>query len=52
MLIGLWRRDDSVLEYAVPRAKKFVSGKRLQWERATVTYLLAMYDKDPREAFG
>lgn len=28
MLIGLWRKDNSVLDYAVPRAKKFVSGKR------------------------
>ena len=36
MLIGLWRKDGSVLDYAVPRAKKFVSGKRPQWDRATV----------------
>ncbi len=50
MLIGLWRKDDSVLDYAVPRAKKFVSGKRPQWDRATVAYLLALYDKNPEEA--
>lgn len=50
MLIGLWRKDDSVLDYAVPRAKKFVSGKRPQWERATIAYLLAMYNKNPEEA--
>ncbi|MDE7311716.1 MAG: hypothetical protein K2N87_08930 [Eubacterium sp.] len=50
MLIGLWRRDNSVLDDAVPRAKKFVSGKRPQWERATVAYLLAMYEKNPKEA--
>lgn len=50
MLIGLWRKDNSVLDYAVPRAEKFVSGKRPQWERATVAYLLALYDKKPKEA--
>ncbi|GFH91302.1 hypothetical protein IMSAGC002_02554 [Lachnospiraceae bacterium] len=50
MLIGLWRKDSSVLDYAVPRAKKFVSGKRPQWERAAVAYLLAVYDKNPEEA--
>ena len=50
MLIGLWRKDNSVLDYAVPRAKKFASGKRPQWERATIAYLLAMYDKNPKEA--
>ena len=50
MLIGLWRRDNSVLDYAVPRAKKFVSGKSPQWDRATVAYLLALYDKNPEEA--
>ena len=50
MLIGLWRKDNSVLDYAVPRAKKFVSGKRPQWERATAAYLLAVYDKNPKEA--
>ncbi|MCI8491253.1 MAG: hypothetical protein HFJ04_13610 [Lachnospiraceae bacterium] len=50
MLIGLWRKDDSILDYAVPRAKKFVSGKRPQWERAAVAYLLAIYDKNPEEA--
>ena len=50
MLIGLWRKDSSVLDYAVPRAKKFVSGKRPQWERAVAAYLLAVYDKNPREA--
>lgn len=50
MLIGLWRKDGSVLDYAVPRAKKFVSGKRPQWDRATVAYLLAIYDKNPEEA--
>lgn len=51
MLIGLWRRDGSVLDYAVPRAKKFVSGKRPQWNRAAVAYLLAIYDKNPEEAY-
>ena len=50
MLIGLWRKDDSVLDYAIPRAKKFVSGKSPQWDRATVAYLLALYDKNPEEA--
>ena len=50
MLIGLWRRASSVLEQAVPRAKKFVSGKSPQWDRATVAYLLALYDKNPEEA--
>lgn len=30
--------------------KKFVSGKGPQWERATIAYLLAMYDKNPKEA--
>ena len=50
LLIGLWRKDNSVLDYAVPRAKKFVCGKRPQWERATIAYLLAMYDKNPKEA--
>lgn len=50
MLIGLWRKDDRVLEDAVPRARKFASGKRPQWDRATVAYLLAIYDKDPKEA--
>ena len=42
MLIGLWRKDNSVLDYAVPRAKKFVSGKRPQWERATAACRLLM----------
>jgi hypothetical protein len=50
MLIGLWRKDSSVLDYAVPSAKKFASGKRPQWERAVAAYLLAVYDKNPREA--
>ena len=50
MLIGLWRKHNSVLDYAVPRAKKFVSGKSPQWDRATVAYLLALYDKNPEEA--
>ena len=50
MLIGLWRKDNSILEQAVPRAKKFVSGKSPQWDRATVAYLLALYDKKPEEA--
>lgn len=50
MLIGLWRRDNGVLDYAVPRAKKFVSGKSPQWDRATVAYLLAVYEKNPEEA--
>ena len=36
--------------YLCPRAKKFVSGKRPQWDRATVAYLLAIYDKNPEEA--
>lgn len=27
MLIGLWRKDDSVLDYAVPRAKNLYPGK-------------------------
>ena len=30
--------------------KKFVSGKGPQWERATIAYLPAMYDKNPKEA--
>jgi len=50
MLIGLWRKDNSILAQAVPRAKKFVSGKSPQWDRATVAYLLALYDKKPEEA--
>jgi len=50
MLIGLWRKDDGVIAYAVPRAKKFVSGKRPQWERAAAAYLLALYDKNPKDA--
>ena len=50
MLIGLWRRDSSVLDSAVPGAKKFVSGKSPQWDRATVAYLLAVYEKNPEEA--
>ncbi len=50
LLIGLWRKDNSVLELAVPKAKKFVSGKKPQWDRATVAFLLALYDKNPEEA--
>ena len=50
MLIGLWRKDSGVLEYAVPRAKKFADGKRPQWERATAACLLALHEKNPKEA--
>ena len=48
MLIGLWRKDNSVLNYAVPEAKKFISGKRPQWERATVAYYLHCMRKTGR----
>lgn len=50
MLIGLWRQDTGVFDYAVPRANKFVCGKRPQWERAVVAYFLALYNKKPKEA--
>lgn len=50
MLIGLWRKNKNVLDYAVSRANKFVGGKRPQWERATTAYLLALYNKNPKEA--
>lgn len=50
MLMGLWRKDNSILDYAVPRADKFVCGKRPQWERATIAYLLALYHKNPKAA--
>ena len=36
MLIGLWRRDNGVLDSAVPRAKKFVSGKSPQDRKSVV----------------
>lgn len=43
MLIGLWRKDGSVLDYAVPRAKKFVSGKdRNGIGQQSLTYLRYM----------
>lgn len=50
MLFRLWRKDDSVLDYAVPRAKKFVSGKRPQWDRILmlirINYFLCRYMDD------
>jgi len=50
LLIGLWRKDDGVLDYAVSEARKFACGKRPQWERAAMAYLLALHDKNPKEA--
>lgn len=50
MLIGLWYHDEDVLKDTIPKAKKFVNGKRPQWERAIVAYLLALYEKNPKEA--
>lgn len=50
MLIGLWYKDKDVLDNSIQMANKFVNGKRPQWERAIVEYLLRLYDKNPKEA--
>ncbi|WP_455617391.1 hypothetical protein [Eisenbergiella sp.] len=43
LLIGLWRGDKDILDEAIPNANKFVHGKRLQWGRAVIAYLLGLY---------
>ena len=50
LLMGLWRGDKDILDETVPKANKFVHGKRPQWERAVIAYLLALYNKKPNEA--
>ncbi len=50
MLMGLWYKDATILKAAVPKAEKFVNGKRPQWDRAVMSYLLSLYAGNPKEA--
>lgn len=50
LLAGIWYQDSILLDYAVPKAEKFVGGKRPKWEIATISYLLALQEHDVAKA--
>lgn len=49
-LAGLWHRDDTLLDYAIPKAEKFAAGKHPKWENAAIDYLLALQKHDTAAA--
>ena len=50
LLAGIWYQDSTLLDYAVPKAEKFVGGKWPKWEIATISYLLALQVHDVAKA--
>ena len=50
LLAGIWYQDSALLEYAIPRAEKFVVGKWPKWEIAAIAYLLALQAHDVAKA--
>lgn len=46
LLIGMWYDDSKILEKAIPKAEKFISGKKPLWERAVVSYLYNLHKRD------
>lgn len=50
LLAGIWYQDHALLDYAVPRAEKFVTGKWPKWEAAAIAYLLALQAHDVAKA--
>ena len=51
LLAGIWYQDSTFLDYAIPKAEKFVAGKwRPKCEIATIAYLLALQEHDVTKA--
>lgn len=46
LLMALWYNDDFFMEKTLPIAKKFTLSKKSQWERAVISYLIALHDRD------
>ncbi|MDL0088210.1 hypothetical protein [Campylobacter gastrosuis] len=46
LFMGLWYKDEKILDYAVPKAVKFSESKKPLWERSAVRFLLGIYEKD------
>ncbi|WP_169777076.1 hypothetical protein [Campylobacter mucosalis] len=46
LFMGLWYKDEKILDYAVPKAVKFMGSKKPLWERSAVRFLLGIYEKD------
>lgn len=46
MFMGIWYGDDALIKKALPKAEKFVTSKKSQWERAVVSYLCNLYKRD------
>lgn len=51
LLMGMWYKDEELLQKAMDAAEKFVSTKKPQWEHSGVAYLLALHKEDV-EAIG
>lgn len=52
--MGLWYKDEKILNIAVSKAVKFSQSKKPLWERSAVRFLLGIYKKDAeilRESF-
>ncbi len=47
---GIWYQDSTFLDYAIPKAEKFVAGKWPKCEIATISYLLALQEHDITKA--
>ena len=50
LLAGLWYQDRALLEFAVPNGETFAASKKPQWDRAVISYLLALCRRDVKEA--
>ncbi len=56
LFIALWYRkngmdkEGALLKKALPKAEKFITTKKPQWERAATAYLLALFHEDIAEA--
>lgn len=56
LFMALWYRKngmdekEELLKKALPKAEKFITTKKPQWERAATAYLLALYHEDMEEA--
>ena len=50
LLAGIWYQDSTLLDYAIPKAKKYVTGKWPKCDIATIAYLLALQERDVEKA--
>lgn len=46
MFMGIWYHDEDMIVKALPKAEKFVSSKKPQWERAVISFLCNLYKND------